>query len=104
MGRLASAVLSYGPDEAPDWVCEVISPSTGRIDRARKMRIYERGSVGSLWIVDPLARTLEVYRHEGDHWIVAATHGGDEVVHAEPFEALELALERWWLEAATPAA
>lgn len=89
---------------APDWVCEVISPSTGRIDRARKMRIYEREGVANLWIVDPLARTLEIYRLDAGRWIVAAVYGGDEVVRAEPFAALELSLDRWWLDLAAPAA
>ena len=82
---------------APDWVCEVVSPSTGRIDRTRKMRIYAREGVEHLWFVDPLARTLEVYRLEAGHWIVASVHGGNDVVRATPFEAVELALDRWWL-------
>jgi Uma2 family endonuclease len=87
---------------APDWICEVVSPSTGRIDRSRKMRIYAREAVRHLWFVDPLARTLEVYRLEDDRWIVASTHGGDDVVHAEPFDAVPLELARWWLEDADP--
>jgi len=86
---------------APDWACEVISPSTGRIDRSRKMRIYGEAGVPSLWLVDPLAKTLEVYRREDDRWIVAAVHGGDDVVRAEPFAAVELAIARWWLPDAT---
>ncbi len=88
----------------PDWVCEVISPRTGRIDRSRKMRIYAREGVGHLWFVDPLARTLEVYRLDGARWLVASTHGGDETVRAEPFDAIEIQLERWWLESADPQA
>src|SRR5262249_34920193 len=62
---------------APDWACEVVSPGTGRIDRSRKMGIYAREGVRHLWIVDPLARTLEVYRLEGGRWVVVGTHGGD---------------------------
>jgi Uma2 family endonuclease len=85
-------------EQAPDWVCEVVSPSTGHLDRVRKMRIYAREQVGHLWLVDPLLRTLEVYRLEGQRWIVASTHGGTEGVRAEPFEALELDMARWWLE------
>lgn len=83
--------------QAPDWACEVISPSTGGVDRGRKMRIYAREGVGHLWLVDPTARTLEVYRLEEGRWIVDGNHGGEDVVHAEPFSALGFALVRWWL-------
>jgi Uma2 family endonuclease len=83
--------------QAPDWVCELISPSTGAIDRGRKMRIYAREGVTHLWLVDPGSRTLEIYRLETGRWIVAGTFGGDDLVHGEPFDAIELGLERWWL-------
>jgi Uma2 family endonuclease len=82
----------------PDWVCEVVSPSTGRLDRVNKMPLYARVDVRHLWLIDPLQRTLENYRLEGGRWIVIGNHGGDEKVRAEPFDAVELALERWWLE------
>jgi Uma2 family endonuclease len=83
----------------PDWACEIISPSTGAVDRGRKMRVYAREGVAHLWLVDPIAQTVEVYRLEQGRWIVASTHGGGDVVRAEPFEAVELALHRWWLPA-----
>ena len=83
---------------APDWVCEVVSPRTGILDRRRKMPIYAREGVSHLWIVDPILRTLEVYRIESGRWVVASTHGGDDLVRAEPFEAVELEITRWWLE------
>jgi len=83
---------------APDWVCEVISPSTGEIDRGRKMRVYARERVGHLWIVDPILRTLEVYRLEDGRWVVASTHAGTEQICAEPFEAVPLDMRRWWRE------
>jgi Uma2 family endonuclease len=85
-------------ERAPDWACEVVSPSTGRLDRVRKMSIYAREQVGHLWLVDPLLRTLEVYRLEGQRWVVASTHGGAELVRAEPFQAIELDMSRWWLD------
>ena len=88
--------------QVPDWVCEVVSPSTGRIDRGRKMRIYAREGLAHLWIVDPIVRTLEVYRLEEGRWLVASTHDGDGGVRAEPFEAVELEMGRWWLSP-TPA-
>jgi hypothetical protein len=62
------------------------------------MRIYARERIGHLWIVDPILRTLEIYRLEESRWVVAGAHGGEEIVRAEPFDAIELHLARWWLE------
>jgi Uma2 family endonuclease len=83
---------------APDWACEVISPSTGKVDRSRKMRIYAREGVGHLWLVDPFLRTVEVYRLRDGSWQVAAVHGGDAPARLAPFDAVELAVGRWWME------
>jgi Uma2 family endonuclease len=83
--------------QAPDWVCEVISPSTGRIDRSRKMHVYARERVAYLWLVDPLIETLEIYRLDGDRWVVVDTYAAEDVVRAEPFDAVELRLGRWWM-------
>ncbi len=80
----------------PDWLCEVISPSTAQLDRARKMQVYAREGVSHMWIVDPLARTLEIYRLEGDRWTLVRTHGGSDPVRAEPFESCALHPARWW--------
>jgi Uma2 family endonuclease len=83
---------------APDWVCEVVSPSTGRIDRSRKMRIYARERVAHLWLVDPLLRTIEVYRlGDAGLWTVSGVWAGDERARLEPFAEIELALGRFWL-------
>ena len=77
----------------------MVSPRTGILDRRRKMPIYAREGVAHLWIVDPILKTVEVYRLEDGRWIVASTHGGDDRIRAEPFEAIELEIARWWLEA-----
>lgn len=81
---------------APDWVCEIASPSTARHDRTSKMRIYARFEVRHLWIIDPLARTLEVFRLENERWSQISAHAGDEKVRAEPFDAVELDLGSLW--------
>ena len=86
----------------PDWTCEVVSPGTSRIDRTRKMAIYGREGIGHLWLVDPLARTLEIYRLDGGRWIVATTLGGAACVRAEPFDALEVDLAHWWRDEPPP--
>jgi len=80
----------------PDWLCEVLSPSTAGFDRVKKMPVYLREQVGHVWLIDPLARTLEVFRREGDRWVLANNFAGDQRVRAEPFEALELELEALW--------
>jgi Uma2 family endonuclease len=81
---------------APDWVCEVISPATARMDRSRKMRIYAREGVQHLWLLDPLVRTLEVLRPESARWVLLGTHSDADVVRVEPFEAIEVDLTALW--------
>ncbi|WP_224248975.1 Uma2 family endonuclease [Hyalangium gracile] len=80
----------------PDWACEVLSPSTTVLDRGRKMGVYAREGVKHLWLVDPAARMLEVYRLEGGRWLLLGTHVGQVEVRAEPFEALALELGALW--------
>ncbi len=80
----------------PDWVCEILSKSTRKRDQGPKQRIYAREGVQHLWHVDPLARTLDVFRLQGTDWLRVKTFTGDERVRAEPFEAIELDLARLW--------
>jgi len=81
---------------APDWLCEVLSPATARIDRARKMGHYARAGVRHLWLVDPGATTLEIYRLDGEGWRLVHTHAGEAMIRAEPFDAVELDLGALW--------
>jgi Uma2 family endonuclease len=81
---------------APDWVCEILSPSTAATDRAQKLPIYAREAVRHAWLIDPLARTLEAYRLERGQWLVVGTWRDDARVRAEPFEALDLDLAGFW--------
>lgn len=93
--------LSVIPDEpfigiAPDWVCEVISPSTAALDRVKKLAIYADEGVLHAWLVDPLARTLEVLEREGRLWTIVSTGQGRDVVRVRPFDALDLDLTLLW--------
>jgi Uma2 family endonuclease len=83
---------------APDWVCEVLSKSTRRMDKVQKRRIYAREGVRHVWHVDPLARTLEVFRLTEGQWLLVHTFSGEERVRAEPFEAIELEMALVWEE------
>ena len=87
----------------PDWACEVASPATVHLDRVRKMNLYAREGLRHLWLVDPLARVLEVYRLEGQRFVVTLSCGGDEKVRAEPFDTAAIDLSAWWLPLAEPA-
>ena len=81
---------------APDWVCEVLSPSTELLDRARKLRVYAGAGVGHAWLVNPVTRTLEVLRREDRKWVLLETWAEGAVVRAEPFEAIEVDLATLW--------
>lgn len=83
-------------DVAPDWVCEVISTGTERVDRGKKMRIYRREGVKHVWLLSPLLRTLEVYRLEGGMWLLLETYEDEAKIRAEPFDALEIDLAAIW--------
>jgi Uma2 family endonuclease len=82
---------------APDWVCEVLSPSTSAIDRAEKMPIYARERVGHAWLVDPIARTLEAYvLDEAARWVQLGAWRDESRVRAAPFAEVELELGALW--------
>ena len=87
---------------APDWVCEVLSPSTASLDRVKKLTIYAREQMAHAWLIDPVARTLEVLRLEAGRWTILAAHTGSDVVRADPFAEIELELESLWADTAEP--
>src|SRR5512140_1134436 len=74
---------------APDWLCEVLSPSTARMDFSRKLPIYAREKVAHAWVINPVFKTLEVFRLQDGAWLLAGAYSGDDKVRAEPFDALE---------------
>ena len=81
---------------SPDWICEVLSPSTERIDREEKMPIYAREGVQWAWLIDPLKRSLEAYALDGKRWNDAGRWGANELVRVAPFDAVELKLAVLW--------
>jgi len=81
---------------APDWICEVLSPSTAARDRTRKMHHYASAAVQHVWFVDPGPQTLEVFRLDAEGWRLLMTAAGDSRVRAAPFDAVELDLQDLW--------
>ena len=94
--------MSGIPDAAyfsvvPDWVCEVLSPSTRSFDLGAKRTIYAREQVRHLWLVDPDARTLEAFELRKGQWILTDTLVDTGSVSLPPFDAISFPLEElWW--------
>lgn len=86
---------------APDWVCEVLSKSTEAVDRTKKLPIYATHGVRHVWLIDPIAKTLEVHTldDDGPRWRDVRLYEGDARVRAEPFTAIELDLAGLWIPA-----
>ena len=84
----------------PDWVCEILSPATARVDRILKMPLYAREGAKHLWLVDPELQTLEVYAldtsREKPHWLLLDSLEGDTPVRQPPFDATEFSLGSLW--------
>lgn len=95
--RMSSMPTTAYFEVHPDWICEVVSPSTGGLDRVRKLPAFARAGVSYAWILDPLERTLEVFRLVNGRWTLVQGFQGAEKVCAEPFEAIDLDLSRLWL-------
>jgi Uma2 family endonuclease len=83
---------------APDWVCEILSPSTEKRDRSDKLPIYARSRVPHAWLINPAQRLLEVLRHSPDGWLTVTVARDDQRVRAEPFDAIELDLSALWAD------
>jgi Uma2 family endonuclease len=80
----------------PDWVCEILSLSTQRFDRALKLPLYAHEGVGHAWLLDPVLRTLEVLRRHEGKWLIVETFEREGAVRAEPFAEVELDLALIW--------
>jgi Uma2 family endonuclease len=76
----------------PDWVCEILSPSTARYDIVQKQRTLHAHLVPHYWILDPEHETLTVLRYAEAAYLRVLDAGLGDVVRAEPFEAVEIAV------------
>ena len=81
---------------APDWVCEVLSPSTRALDQGAKQAIYAREGVAHLWFVDPDERSLEAFGLREGNWVLRKRLTGDAPVSLPPFDAITFSLGDLW--------
>lgn len=83
---------------APDWVCEILSPSTAKVDRAEKLPIYAAQGVRHAWLVDPDLKTLEVFENREGKWLLLTVLENDAAVSQLPFDAIAFPLDSLWAE------
>ena len=94
--RMPSVPEDHRFEVVPDWLCEILSPSTAKKDRVVKLPLYAHYGVAHVWIVDPVAQTLEAFElHEG-RWTLIATLKEDDRVAVPPFDAVEFSLADLW--------
>lgn len=88
---------------APDWVCEILSPSTRTLDKSGKRDVYAREGIAHLWFVDPEAQMLEVFELRDGHWTLLETATGEAEVSPPPFGSAPLNLgDLWWQSTPQP--
>jgi len=94
--RMPDVPESHIFDVVPDWICEILSPSTARVDRGHKLRVYADHGVSWAWYVDVDGKTLEVMQLVDEAWKIQRVYTGGGVVRAEPFTAVEINLALVW--------
>lgn len=83
---------------APDWICEILSPSTARTDRVEKLPIYANAGVSHTWLIDPDLRILEALENRDGKWLLLAAFENDDRVRIAPFDAIEIELAVLWAD------
>lgn len=80
----------------PDWVCEILSPSTRRHDQVVKRPFYARSGVSFLWEIDTETRTLTTAKLVDGHWLELGVYTEADTIRAEPFADVALSMQDWW--------
>ncbi len=94
--RMPAAPSGKYASLAPDWACELLSPSTRHLDCGRKQAIYAREGVGHLWLIDPAERSLEAFKLSNGAWSSIDKLFDDAAVCLPPFEEISFCLEKLW--------
>ena len=92
----AGLLTARGIEGPPTLVVEILSASTRRIDREKKLLLYARYHVPNYWIVDPEARALEAYVLGPEGYTLALRATGDAPVSPPPFVGLALVPAALW--------
>jgi Uma2 family endonuclease len=94
--RMPSLPEDHRFEVVPDWICEILSPSTARKDRIVKLPLYARYGVTYVWLVDAEVQTLDAFELRDGHWLLIATLKDNDQVAVPPFAAAPFALGDLW--------
>ena len=94
--RLPDIPEGHRFEVVPDWVCEILSPSTASKDREIKMPIYLHYGVNYCWIIDPVSQTLNTFESGKNGWKETGNFTGDDWVSVDPFSAISFSLSSIW--------
>ena len=94
--RMPDIPTGHRFEAVPDWICEILSPSSASKDREIKMPIYVHFGVRYAWLVDPLARTLDTFEAKDGAWASTGAFAENDVVNTAPFEAVSIRLTDLW--------
>ena len=81
---------------APDWICEILSLSTRKIDLVQKRPVYAEAGVPHLWLIDPIDQILEAFALDAGQWRLIAALENDNAVQIPPFDAITFRLGELW--------
>jgi Uma2 family endonuclease len=95
--RLSQPGLKRPIDVVPDWVCEVLSPSTAARDRVTKRRLYAQAGIPFYWLIDPELRALEALALRDGVWVELGVFDDTATARIAPFDAIELEIGRLFL-------
>lgn len=82
---------------APDWIGEVLSPSTAARDRVHKRNLYARTGVPHYWLLDPEARVLEALALQDGAWLEVGVYDETSSARIPPFDTIEIEVGRLFL-------
>jgi Uma2 family endonuclease len=102
--RLSSFPDTAWNETAPDWVCEVLSPSTESCDRGDKRLIYAEADASHVWDINPVLKMLEAYELGDGKWVLLDVFSGEAQVTAAPFAECSFSLDLLWSLGAPPSA
>lgn len=82
----------------PDWVCDIIEPSSVGLVRKLKPSVYLQLGVSHLWHVDRIENSLEVFSARDGNWQLEGAFGGDGILRAAPFRHVDFSLSGLWAQ------